>query len=192
VSGLGRASNVTLSWNDFYGRRSWSATCNGAHYWTFLIAGSNDTITMTNNWIHHTSGRGPHAGGTSTAFDAMQFANDLYETVPGHAADPSVGANLLYEGTVFNQVTTPVVVEATGGGSIYAPLVSNVASTNAACMTSLGRACIANIATPQNGTFPLDSAVLTAFSSRRAGLVVPYSAADVVNAVPHLAGPGHI
>ena len=91
----------------------------------------------------------------------MQFVNDLYETVPGHAADPALGSTLLYEGTVFNQVTTPVVVEATGAGTIYAPLASTVASTNAACQAALGRACVANAATPQTGTFPLDQAVLT-------------------------------
>lgn len=192
VTGFGQASDVTLSWNEFDGRTQWSATCNGAHYWTMLIAGSNDTITMSNNWIHHTSGRGPHAGGLTTTFDWMQFANDLYETVPGHAADPAVGSTLLYEGTVFNQATTPIVVEATMAGSIYAPLASSLASTNAACQAMVGRACVANVATPQNGTFPLDLAVLTGFSTRRPGLVVPYPASEVVNAVPHLAGPGHI
>jgi hypothetical protein len=29
----------------------------------------------------------------------VQFVNDLYENVPGHAADPSEGSTLLYEGT---------------------------------------------------------------------------------------------
>jgi pectate lyase len=192
VTGFGPAANVTLSWNEFDGRTQWSATCNGAHYWTMLIAGSNDTITVANNWIHDTSGRGPHAGGLATTFDWMQFANDFYESVPGHAADPSQGSTLLYEGTAFNQTTTPIVVEATMAGSIYAPLASSVASTNAACQAALGRPCVANAATPQNGTFPLDQAVLMQFSTRRAGLVAPYPAIEVENAVPHLAGPGHI
>jgi pectin lyase len=194
VSGYGPSANVTLSWNEFDGRTSWSATCNGAHYWTFLVLGSNDTITMSNNWIHHTSGRGPHAGGPAGATQVMQFANDLYEIVPGHAANPATGSSLLYEGTVFLQVTRPIQLEAAdaGAGAIYAPLATTVGSTNTACMASLGRVCVANIATPQNGTFPLDSAALTAFSSRRASLVVPYAAAGVLEAVPHLAGPGHI
>jgi pectate lyase len=183
VSGFGPAKNVTLSWNEWDGRTSWSATCNGAHYWGFLIAGSDDSITVSNNWIHHTSGRAPHAG----EFSKMQFANDLFETIPGHGAEPDPASSLLYEGTVFLDVTTPLA-----DGGIYAPLASTVGSTSSACTTAIGRLCIANIATPQNGTFPLNANVLTTFSSRRAGLVTPYPAAEVIHAVPHLAGPGHI
>lgn len=65
VTGFGAASNVTLSWVEFDGRTSFSATCNGSHYWLMLTTGANDTITVVNSWIHNTSGRGPHAGGST-------------------------------------------------------------------------------------------------------------------------------
>lgn len=39
--------------------------CNSDHYWAFIFTGEADTITFTQNYVYHTSGRGPHIGGTS-------------------------------------------------------------------------------------------------------------------------------
>jgi len=185
VTGFGTASNVTLSWNEFDGRTPFSATCNGSHYWLMLNAGDGDTITMSNNWIHNTSGRGPHAGHVT-----MQFINDFYDTVPGHAADPSIDSALLYEGTYFRNVTTAI------GGSAdaaFAPLGGTVASTNTACQAALRRPCTANVVSPQTGASPLAQAVLTTFSTAPSGTVLTaYPATEVPNVVPHLAGPGHL
>jgi len=184
VTGFGRASNVTLSWNELDGRTPFSATCNGSHYWLMLNAGDGDTITMSNNWIHNTSGRGPHAGNV-----AMQFINDFYDTVPGHAADPSADSALLYEGTYFRNVITAI-----GGdtGGAFAPLGANVASTNAACQGALRRSCTANFASPQPATFPLAQNVLTRLGTAGSAVLTAYPATEVPNVVPHLAGPGHL
>ncbi len=183
-------TNITLSYNDFDGNTPYSATCNGAHYWVMLILGTGDTITALGNWIHQTSGRGPHAGGAVGAVVNMQFVNDYYMTVPGHAVDPAPTANLLYEGTYFQDVTTPFI--ATDGGSSYAPVATTLGSTTAACTSAIGRGCVANATNSSTATtFPLDSAALTSMAPFRASMVAPYPAAEVPNSVPHLAGPGH-
>jgi len=53
VTGFGKASHVTVSWNELDGRTPYAASCDGAHYWAMLNLGSADTITMQGNWIHH-------------------------------------------------------------------------------------------------------------------------------------------
>nr|AOR51689.1 polisaccharide lyase family 1 protein [Phaffia rhodozyma] len=59
VAGVGANKRVALTNSEFDGRTSWSATCNGKHYWAIYTTGSNDRITMSGNYIHETSGRGP-------------------------------------------------------------------------------------------------------------------------------------
>ena len=196
VSGVGKATNVTLSWNEFDGRTPYSSQCNGCHYWVMLMVGATNTMTVQNNWIHDTSGRGPHAGGYGSV-NTLQFVNDFYDHVPGIAANPSTTyTKLLYEGTYFRNVDTPFEIdtsEAPAPGQAYAPIASTLTQTAAACQAALGRPCTANTATPQNGTFPLDQSVLDAFTGLDSGAVVPaYPAEEVPNVVPHLAGPGHI
>jgi pectate lyase len=181
--------NITISYNDMDGNTPYSGTCNGAHYYVYLIGGTGDTITLQGNWMHNTAGRGPHAGGNATTNVIMHWVNDYNMTVPGHASDAGTGAKLLYEGTAFDDVATPFV---TGdGGFNYAPLSSNLSSTNAACQLALGRACVANSASPQ-ATYPLDASALTAMSAYRASAIQAYPASEVPFSVPHLAGTGHI
>jgi pectate lyase len=191
VTGFGPASNVTLSYNELDGNTPYSATCNGAHYWAMLMAGSADTITVLGNWIHHTSGRGPHAGGVSTENIHMQFVNDYYMTVPGHAADADLNSKLFFEGTYFSTVTTPFT--AMPLGFRYAPVASNLSSTTSACTTALGRGCVANATNSTTiTTFPLDSQALTSMGPYRTSLLLAYPAIEVPYSVPHFAGPGHI
>lgn len=59
VTGYSAAGRVTISNNEFNGVTSWSATCNGDHYWTMLFLGSSDLITLVGNSIHDCSGRAP-------------------------------------------------------------------------------------------------------------------------------------
>lgn len=59
VAGTTASNRVTLSNNEFDGVTSWSATCDGHHYWAIYLTGSSDLVTMKGNYIHHTSGRGP-------------------------------------------------------------------------------------------------------------------------------------
>jgi pectate lyase len=190
VTHNGANTGITLSYNDFDGSTPYSATCNGAHYYVMLNLGAGDEITAHGNWIHNTSGRAPHAGGSAGAAVYMHFINDYFMTVPGHAVDASTGASLLFEGTYFQNVTTPFMADA---GSNYAPVASNAASTSSACTAAIGRSCVAN-ATSSNTvtTFPLAQAALTAMGSRKSALVQAYPANEVPYSVPHLAGPGHI
>src|SRR5262249_45678247 len=76
VTGYGKASHVTISWNEFDGRTPYSAYCNGTHYWVWLILGASDSITFASNWIHDTSGRAPHAGGMKNASNILHLTNN--------------------------------------------------------------------------------------------------------------------
>lgn len=196
VSGFGKASNVTISWNEMDGRTPYAAYCNGAHYWVMLFLGADDTITLDSNWIHHTSGRGPHAGGMKGATNAVHLVNNFYQHVPGFAANPETPlAKLLFEGNYFEDVKTPVFIDATDGLA-FAPTGAAARGTHGACHAALGRACVANVASPMptdGSTFPLDAPVLTRFSAvAPGGAMTPYGAVEVPKVVPHLAGPGHV
>ncbi|KAI8211253.1 putative pectin lyase E [Colletotrichum sp. SAR 10_76] len=65
VSGWGAAGKVTISNNEFDGKTTWSAGCNGKHYWTLLLIGAKDYYTFSGNWLHDVSGRAPHMGTTN-------------------------------------------------------------------------------------------------------------------------------
>jgi predicted nucleotide-binding protein with TIR-like domain len=118
-------------------------------------------------------------------------ANDIRAAIaklPGHAADSGAGADLLFEGSFFQGVTTPFL---TDPGYSYAPLASNLSSTTAACTAALGRSCVAN-ATSSTTTFPLDQTALASFGQYKSSMLQAYPADEVPFSVPHLAGPGHI
>lgn len=191
VSGFDPATNITFSYNELDGNTPYSASCDGSHYWVMLFAGAQNTMTVMDNWIHNTSGRGPHAGGTAPVnqYVYAQFANDYYQNVTGHAADPAENANLFYEGTYFQSVKTPFVT--TDGGYSYAPVASNLSSTSSACSSAIGRSCIANV-NSASAAFPLNAQALTAMTSNKSSMVTPYPAAEVPSSVPYFAGPGHI
>ncbi|KAG8938686.1 hypothetical protein FRC00_014563, partial [Tulasnella sp. 408] len=48
-------TGITISNNYFDGQSSYSASCNGHHYWAFLFLGEADQITMLQNHIYYTS-----------------------------------------------------------------------------------------------------------------------------------------
>lgn len=79
VTGYESAGKVTVSNSEFDGQTSWSASCNGEHYWTMLLIGENDQITLANNWIHDTSGRSPKVGETTT----LHAVNNFFDTNGG-------------------------------------------------------------------------------------------------------------
>ncbi|RYP46649.1 hypothetical protein DL768_007162 [Monosporascus sp. mg162] len=118
VAGWGAAGKVTISDNEFDGRTSWSAGCNGKHYWGLLLIGSNDFYTLAGNWFHDLSGRAPHLGaGTQIVAHAV---NNYFQNIGGHAFDVETGTWLLLEGNYFenvNQALTPASY--TNGGQIY-------------------------------------------------------------------------
>jgi pectin lyase len=46
VAGTSASNRVTISNTEFDGSTSYSATCDGHHYWGIYLTGSSDLITM--------------------------------------------------------------------------------------------------------------------------------------------------
>ncbi|KAF4611213.1 hypothetical protein D9613_006663 [Agrocybe pediades] len=161
ATGYGAVTATTISNNVFNGDGTYSATCNGEHYWVALFTGSGDQITFALNYLYKTSGRGPHVG-TSGYYQNVHAYNNYFVSVNGHAVDPEVGSKVLLEGNYFNAVTTPVL--SGGGGQAYAPVSSSDA---AACSSKLGRNCVTNIGL-SSGALPgvaTDTGTLNGFTS---------------------------
>ena len=140
VTGYDAAGKVTISNNEFDGVTSWSASCNGEHYWTMLFLGDQDYITLSNNYVHDVSGRAPKVGGSGSI--TMHAVNNYFENIGGHDFDVAEGGNVLIEGNVFKSSKQPITAaSASDGGSLF-----NVPSTSSAstCTSYLGRACVAN------------------------------------------------
>lgn len=141
VTGYNAAGRLTISNNEFDGQTSWSATCNGQHYWTMLFYGAADYVTLANNYIHHCSGRAPKVGGSSGDAITMHAVNNYFYNVAGHDFDIGVGAAVLLEGNYFQSVTTPITAaSSSAGGSIF----TTASGTESSCTAYLGRACVAN------------------------------------------------
>lgn len=70
---------ATITNNEFDGQTSWSASCNDQHYWTMMIIGEGDHVTLANNWLHNTSGRSPKVGKGTT----LHAVNNLFESNDG-------------------------------------------------------------------------------------------------------------
>ncbi|KAF9461094.1 putative pectin lyase precursor [Collybia nuda] len=138
VTGYGAVTATTFSNNVFNGDSTYSATCNGQHYWVALFTGAGDQITFALNYLYKTSGRGPHVGGTSGYYQNVHVYNNYFVSVSGHAVDPGVGSKVLVEGNYFNTVTTPVLSDS---GQVFLPTTS---AQVAQCASALGRNCVAN------------------------------------------------
>ncbi|GME21906.1 Pectate lyase/Amb allergen [Neofusicoccum parvum] len=165
VAGYGASNRVTISNTEFDGSTSWSATCDGHHYWTILLLGSSDLITLKGNYIHHTSGRGPKIGGNTL----LHAVNNEWYAVSGHAFDlGESGAMAVAEGNVFQNVVTPLL-SPVEGRIFTAPSTS----ANTACATYMGRNCVVN-AFGSSGTF---SGTDTSFFSNFQGKTIASAAA---------------
>ncbi|KIY72357.1 polysaccharide lyase family 1 protein [Cylindrobasidium torrendii FP15055 ss-10] len=138
VTGYGAVTKTTFSNNVFNGDGTYSATCNGQHYWVALFTGAGDQITFALNYLYKTSGRGPHVSGTSGYYQNIHIYNNYFVSLDGHAIDPEVGSKVLVEGNYFNSVKTPLL---SGDGEAYIPTTS---AETASCSSYIGRACVAN------------------------------------------------
>ncbi|KAI9176136.1 hypothetical protein H9P43_006501 [Blastocladiella emersonii ATCC 22665] len=139
VTGYDPAGRVTISNNELDGRTKWSATCNGRHYWTMLLLGGKDRITLQGNYIHHTSGRGPKVGGTESTIDVVVHAvNNVWSDVDGEAFGVHGKSVVLAEGNYLQNVKRPRTSDTEG--------TLLVAETNAAQCKAGGidRVCQAN------------------------------------------------
>jgi pectin lyase len=182
VLGTSASNRVTISNCDIDGSTSWSATCNGYHYWNLYFTGSSDLVTFKNNYVHHFSGRAPKVAG-NTLLHAVN--NYWYASVSsGHAFEIDSGAMVLAEGNIFQNVAT--VVESGFAGQAFA---SPSTSANAACKSALGRACEVN-GFGSSGAF---TAATTGFLANFAGKnVASASAYSSVTSVINTAGFGKI
>ncbi|ESZ96098.1 hypothetical protein SBOR_3575 [Sclerotinia borealis F-4128] len=176
VTGYDAAGRLTISNNELDGKTSWSSSCNGEHYWTMLFYGAADYVTLSNNYIHHCSGRAPKVGGSGTI--TMHAVNNYFYNIGGHDFDVGAGGAVLLEGNYFQSVTSPITAaSATAGGSIF----NTYAGTESTCTAYLGRACVANALTSSGvwrgyGT----SNFLTTIQAKESGHVPTAMAASLV------------
>ncbi|CZR56883.1 related pectine lyase F [Phialocephala subalpina] len=135
VLGFGPSGRVTISNCEFDGQTSWSASCDGRHYWAILGYGNNDFVTFVGNYIHHTSGRSPRLDYNSL----WHAVNNYWYSNSGHVFDVSSGSNALIEGNVFENVTTTLLPDSTPG-QVFVPRKS----TTGECAKYLNRNCYSN------------------------------------------------
>lgn len=131
VTGYNANTAVTISNSEFDGQTSWSASCDGQHYWALFFIGDGDQITFKGNYVHHTSGRSPKVDTGSF----VHVLNNYWSTSSGHAFEGE-GGYALVEGNTFEDIA---VMEQGWAGAMYAP-----SSDDSACSGALGRDCMAN------------------------------------------------
>ncbi|KAG2511715.1 hypothetical protein JM16_008152 [Phytophthora kernoviae] len=102
------AQGITISNSDFDGNTKYSSSCDGRHYWAFLIVGKKTTMSLVNNYIHMTSGRSPKiGGGTAGDIVVIHAANNYFDDCSGHAFDVGASGYVLAEGNYFESVKAP-------------------------------------------------------------------------------------
>ncbi|KAI0170729.1 putative pectate lyase [Pestalotiopsis sp. NC0098] len=180
VLGNSASNRVTISNSEIDGSSTWSATCDANHYWALYFTGSGDLVTFKNNYIHHTSGRGPKVAGNTL----LHAVNNYWYSSSDHAFEVDSGAMILAEGNVFQNVPSPVLTDIEGQ-LFTAPDTT----TNAVCSTYLGRACVVN-AFGSSGTFSSsDTAFLSNFKGKN---IAAASAASAAKACATSAGFGKL
>lgn len=172
-------TGITISNNYFDGQSSWSAACNGHHYWAFLFLGEADQITMLQNHLYYTSGRGPHVGGyTGNYSQQLHIVNNYFDSIAGHAIDAEANSSVLAEGNYFKAVSQPDTGSGAGGSEYFVQTVADAA----ACSSSMGRVCEWNRMDSASGTVAarLTTSVLSSVGSLSAVKgIKPMGVADV-------------
>ncbi|WYZ44770.1 hypothetical protein EsH8_VIII_000086 [Colletotrichum jinshuiense] len=182
VFGFTPSKRITLSNNFINGDSTYSTGCDGYHYWTFEMVGKDDQITMKNNYIYKTSGRGPALSGATL----LHAVNNVWSDIKGHAIEGGEAtARGIFEGNVFSNVNQMV---SDYKGKLF---TSPDATTNAKCKTALGRACEVNILEKATGDFDYSD---TSFFNDFAGLSIASAeaASKIQTTVPSNAGAGKL
>ncbi|MGN2431774.1 pectate lyase family protein [Pseudomonas syringae] len=195
VTGWGTASHVTISSNEFDGRTPYSSTCDGHHYWVWLFLGSQDTLTLSRNYIHDTSGRAPHSGGMNHSQVTAQLVNNVFQrmTYQGAIMSRTSSSQLLVEGNDFENVAHPLYNDTDQPGTAFALFEPVSAAANDACMSVIGRVCVANRQRSSGDDYrPQDESALQAFRAYRQYLVAPVAAEEAWARVPGEAGVGKV
>ncbi|ORY67120.1 putative pectin lyase A [Pseudomassariella vexata] len=173
VLGTSASGRVTISNCNIDGSSSWSATCDGYHYWTLYFTGSDDRVTFKDNYVHHFSGRAPKVGGNTLLHAINNYWYGTSST--GHAFEIGSGANVLAEGNIFQNVAT--VVDASSQGKAFTSPSTNA---NTACTASLGRVCQLN-GFGSSGTFSVsDTDFLSKFNGYTIASASAYSSVSSV------------
>ncbi|TDZ38748.1 putative pectin lyase C [Colletotrichum spinosum] len=182
VFGFNPSKRITLSNNFINGESTYSTGCNGYHYWTFEMVGKDDQITMKNNYIYKTTGRGPAlSGGT-----LLHAVNNVWEDINGHALEGGdANARGIFEGNAFIKVSQLV---SDYKGRLFS---SPDATTNAQCKTALGRACEVNVLEGTTDAFKYTD---TSFFGDFKGLSIASAdaASKIKTSVPANAGAGKL
>ncbi|KAH7113919.1 pectin lyase fold/virulence factor, partial [Dactylonectria estremocensis] len=180
VLGNNPSKRVTISNSKIDGTTSWSATCDGHHYWALYFTGSSDMVTFKNNYIYKTSGRAPKVGGSTL----LHAVNNYWYDNSGHAFEVGTGAQVLAEGNIFQNVKAPV--ESGFTGKLF---TSPSTSANAVCSASLGHVCQVNDF-GSSGTFSSSTTdFISNFKGKNVASASPYTS---VTSVQTSAGFGTI
>ncbi|WQF80810.1 Putative Cellulose-binding domain, fungal, pectate lyase, pectin lyase/virulence factor [Colletotrichum destructivum] len=182
VFGFEPSKRITLSNNFINGDSTYSTGCNGYHYWTFEMVGEDDQITMKNNYIYKTAGRGPALSGATL----LHAVNNVWSDTNGHAIEGGEAtARGIFEGNVFINVKQLV---SDYKGRLFS---SPDATTNAQCKSALGRACEINVFEDTTDDFKYTD---TTFFGDFKGLGIASAAAasKIKTSVPANAGAGKL
>lgn len=173
VTGWGTAQGVTISDNDFDGNSDYGHYCNGKHYWVMLLVAENQTLTLSGNRIHHTSGRSPEVGKQSSATSGgiVHIVNNLFDNNYFMGLGPSPDAVTLLEGNYYakGDYFFPILSK-NSADKVFAPLGDNVASADNTCVSVLGRACVGNQDTNSPKDFVLNPAAMSTIQSSSAAV----------------------
>ncbi|KXH37961.1 pectin lyase [Colletotrichum nymphaeae SA-01] len=182
VFGFTASKRITLSNNFINGNSTYSTGCDGYHYWTFEMVGKDDQITMKNNYVYMTAGRGPALSGSTL----LHAVNNVWEDTKGHAIEGGEAtARGIFEGNAF--INVKQLVSDYQGKLFTAP----DATTAAECKTALGRACEVNVFEETTDAFKYTD---TSFFSDFDGLTIASAAAGsaIKTSVPSNAGMGKL
>lgn len=153
VTHYGPSTGVTIRNTVFDGRTPYSSYCDGTHYWLWLFLGQGDQITLQNNVIFNTSGRGPHLVANNNQKSLLHMIQNTFYDVNqlGLIDLDDKRSSLLLEGNVFNNVKE-IVHKNTG--NIFMP---QNASDQKCCEAYLGRQCLLNTVVKSGGNKPQNS-----------------------------------
>ncbi|OBR12956.1 Pectin lyase [Colletotrichum higginsianum IMI 349063] len=182
VFGFEPSKRITLSNNFINGNSTYSTGCNGYHYWTFEMVGEDDQITMKNNYIYKTAGRGPALSGATL----LHAVNNVWSDTNGHAIEGGEAtARGIFEGNAFINVKQLV---SDYKGRLFS---SPDATTNAQCKSALDRACEINVFEDTTDDFKYTD---TTFFGDFKGLGIASAAAasKIKTSVPANAGAGKL
>ncbi|KAL1872410.1 hypothetical protein Daus18300_004381 [Diaporthe australafricana] len=182
VLGYEASNRVTISNTEIDGSTSWSATCDGHHYWGLYFTGSNDLITLKGNYIHHTSGRSPKVGGNTL----LHAVNNYWYANSGHAFEVDAGAMVVVEGSVFQNVVNEVEASSFAGKMFNSP----DSTSNAACSSYLGHTCQLNAFGSSTGYSAKDTSFFSNFQGKN--IASASTATSAQSSVPNSAGIGKI